>query len=226
MKWRGPFGQGAASGALGALVASHNRGGQYLRARVTPVNSNTEQQQGVRNSLRTLVNLWNSTLTQEQRDAWDTYGTNVPVLDRLGDSRKLTGQNWFVAVNTVRMQAGLAQALDAPTTFDTGDTGTATIEMGTDTIGTLTLDNVPTGWTDTTNQQQLALYISRPFSASRSFFKGPFQYAGTHPASTSTFTFTSPFPITGVNNTAAFQYRILRADGRMSGLFAGRTFPA
>jgi hypothetical protein len=225
MKWRGPFGQGSASGKLGALVASRNRGGQYLRSRVTPVNPSTTFQQAVRNALRSLVSLWTSTLTDEQRNGWETYGSNVTVTDSLGDARTRTGQNWFIGNNTPRLQSGIARVDDAPNVFNQGDTGDAVFDMTSDTAGSLTLGTAPDGWSDSTNSQTLMLYISRPINASRNFLKLPTQLVGTlsnvavsPPAGGA---FTLPFPNSGADVKVAFYYRIAREDGRLSGPFRG-----
>jgi hypothetical protein len=227
MKWRGPFGQGSASGKLGALVASRNRGGQYLRARTTPINPSTIYQQDVRNSLRTLVAIWQNDITQVQRDAWDTYADNVTVTDTLGDQRNRTGQNWFVGVNTPRLQAGLDRIDDAPTVYNQGDTGIAVFDLSSTTAGSLSLGTPPIGWTDTTQTQTLLLYISAPFSDSRGFLKVPTRLAGTLSNQGVTApvggTFTLPTPAAGSNNQVAWFYRIAREDGRLSGPFRNST---
>jgi hypothetical protein len=222
MKWRGPFGQGSASGKLGALVASRNRGGQYLRARVTPVNPSTSFQQAVRNAFRTLVSLWQTGITQVQRDAWTTYGDNVTVTDTLGDQRNRTGQNWYIGNNTARLQASLARIDAAPTVYDTGDTGAGSMVLTSTTAGSLTLSTAPTGWTSgtgTAGAHALLLYISAPFADSRDFLKVPTLFAGklTSPATTGSFTL--PTPIAGTNNQAVMVFRIARGDGRLSGKF-------
>lgn len=224
MKWRGPFGQGSASGKLGALVASRNRGGQYLRARVTPVNPGSIFQQAVRNALRTLVSLWQGSLTDVQRASWTTYANNVTVTDTLGDQRNRTGQNWYVGNNTARIQADLARVDDAPINYELGDTGAASFSLSSTTVGTLTLNILPTGWAaSTAGEDSLLLYISDAFPASRNFFKGPYRLAGTLESPNSVGSFTLPSPVEGAQNQLQYQYRIARGDGRLSGPFVNAT---
>lgn len=227
MKWRGPFGQGSASGKLGALVASRNRGGQYLRARTTPVNPSTIFQQAVRNALRSLVSLWTSTLTQTQRDGWETYAGNVTVTDTLGDQRTRTGQNWFIGNNTPRIQASLVTVEDAPTIFNQGDTGDATFDLLSSTSGSLTLGTVPDGWNNSTSGMTLLFYVSRPINNSRNFLKLPTQFVGSLSnvavAPPAGATFTIPFPASGSDVQVAWFYRIAREDGRLSGPFRNST---
>ena len=115
----GPAG-GAPSGAMGGIVFSHNRGGSYIRTRVVPTNPRSAAQVLARNRMSNLTNIWINTLTQLQRDSWDTYAANVPVTNRIGQQIFLTGLNWYVACNSLRSQAGgtIARVDDAPTVFN------------------------------------------------------------------------------------------------------------
>ncbi len=225
MLWRGPHGGGAASGAVGSHVASHNSGGQYLRARTTPTNPNTTFQQEVRNAVRTLSSLWN-TLTPEQRDDWKVYGTNTSLRNRLGDTIHISGIANYVRSNTSRLQAGLARIDEAPGTYDLGDLGSPAItafDVGT-TTGTLTLDP-DSDWitTATGSENTLLVYLSRPQNAGINFFKGPFRLAATINSvagSTGTATITLPFTVTaGLQQQVFGQSRVTRSDARLSGAF-------
>ena len=220
MLFRGALGGGAASGKLGALVASHNSGGQYLRSRVTPVNTNTPQQQEVRNGVRTLSPQYATSLTATQRSSWEVYGENVSLRNRLGDSIKASGISHFVRSNTSRIQAGLAIIPTAPTVFDLGDSGTpGTMTLAAaGTAGTLTFS--PTdAWVAGGTVNHLLLYVSRPQNIGKSFFAGPYRLAATIPGgnTTGSVTFTSPFA-TGATGTQRIfaQYRITYSDGRLS----------
>lgn len=224
MLWRGPMGGGAASGKVGAHVAAHNSGGQYLRARTTPTNPNTTFQQDVRNAVRTLTTRWN-TLTDEQRFGWETYGRNVTLRNRLGDQIKISGIAHYTRSNSPRFQAGLPIIDNAPGVFDLGDifSGIDTIDVGA-TTGTLTFS--PTAdWivNATGSENSLLLYASRPQNPSINFFKGPYRFCAevnSQQASTGTFTFTLPFAGTlGLNQQIFTTSRVTRGDGRLSGSF-------
>ena len=78
MLFQGPL-ISAASGSLGGLTASHNAGGNYLRARVVPTDPQSPRQVSLRQIVGTLSNRWVNTLSQLQRDAWETYAQNVPL---------------------------------------------------------------------------------------------------------------------------------------------------
>lgn len=163
-----------ASGSVGGLVYSHNRGGMYTRQRSIPVNPNTIRQQEVRAALTALVQAWDTILTQVQRDAWDLYGDNTPVLNTLGDPIILTGQQQYIRSNTPRIQAALARVDTAPVVFDTNSpvvaVPTYTVDAGVVEIAatiTPAADGAGTSF----------LYVGRPQNVGRKFYKGPYQLA-------------------------------------------------
>ena len=162
----------AASGSMGGTTFSRNRFGQYTRARAVPVNPSSAQQQVVRNALSQLVTSWTEVLTQAQRDAWDTYGINVPVVDSLGNSRVLSGQNWYIAANVPRIQAVFGLVNDAPTVFDRGtfDPPSVTVDASADEVDVAF--DAANAWANETGGGML-VYASRPVNASRNFLKGP-----------------------------------------------------
>lgn len=106
----------AASGSLGGITASHNRGGQYLRARVIPTNPNTARQQTIRARFGYLADYWTTTLTEAERLAWTAYGSSLRLANALGNAGSPTGQQAFQRTNLVRLEAGLAVLEVAPVT--------------------------------------------------------------------------------------------------------------
>lgn len=224
---RGVFGGGAASGSAGSIVASRNSGGQYLRARVTPTNTSTTQQQEARNAVRILSPRWSSGLTQVQRDGWEVFAENVKRKNRIGDSINISGISTYVGFNQPRIQAGLAIVDDAPGTFDTGDAGTpAVLAIGAGgTVGSITF-TAADDWFAGGSLNHALVYVSRPQNPGKRFFKGPFQLASTIAGggTVTTKTFTLPFPTAGSLTQRVFaQYRITRSDGRLSSPIAIET---
>jgi hypothetical protein len=208
-----------ASGSVGGVTASHNRGGQYFRARVIPVNPGTPEQQRVRDILTGLAIRWGEKLSSAQRDTWDTYAANVPVINRLGDSVFLTGLNHYIRSNVGRFQAGLSFVDDAPSTFNLGTFTAPTITATVLTQAvTVAFDNAD-DWAGETDSAMLG-YLSRPAGHSIHYFQGPYRYAGkiegddvTPPA--------SPAPLIAPYAFAADQklfgfFRVVRVDGRCS----------
>ncbi len=235
MKWRGPYGGGAASGAAGSLVASRAKSTQYLRARTTPVNPRTSFQQGVRNALKALTSLW-QILTEEQRGEWRNYATNVTVTNALGDAAHLSAINWFVGNNVPRMQAGLAATLDGPIIFDRGNPNWSEVLPGVEIVtngteGTLITQADITGANGTNGA--MFIYVSRPYSPGIVSFNGPTQLSGIVPTNSSgnlltgSYTFQSAFVASGVadtdsGNQMTFVLRLDRGDGRLSSKFRGQ----
>lgn len=228
MKYLSPvYSQG--SGSIAGITYSHNRFGNYTRMRVTPVNPSSTQQQFVRNAFGALAVIWATTLTTAQRDAWDLYADNVPVLDKLGQSINLTGMNMFIRSNTPRQQlnniAGsvvLPIVLTGPTTFSLAETDpSASATVTTPSAVSTTFDD-QLDWV-TEDEAALFVYSGRPANASINFFGGPNRFAGitlgdlaippTSPAATtSLYTYAA-------GQKAFLQARISRADGRLSAIF-------
>lgn len=168
-----------ASGSIGGLTASHNRGGQYLRARAIPVNTNSPQQQAVRQYMGQLASAWGNTLTQNQRDLWEAYADNVLLPDPLGEPRKATGLNHFIRCNIPRLQSGLSASIltAAPITFDLG-TYTAPV-LGvvdaSDKTASIAFTNTD-AWAIAVGGAML-IYASPGQSPATTFYKGPYRYA-------------------------------------------------
>jgi len=212
-------GVAAASGSMGGTVFSRNRSGAYIRNRSIPLNPNSSQQQTIRNALTSLVTAWIESLTTPQRMAWDTYAANVPVTNRLGQQAFLTGQNWYIAANTPRIQAGLARVDAAPTVFNRGTfTPISATGDGSSQLITVTFTNTD-AWASE-GGSSLLVYGARSQNFSAEFRKSSFRFAGkvdgnaTTPP-TSPVTIASPF--TFVSGTRSFvRVSVTRADGRIS----------
>lgn len=208
------------SGKQGGIVWSHNAGGPYVRNRAIPTNPNTARQIAIRNSVRSLAIAWANTLTQAQRDAWDTYGANVSWVNRLGQTISLSGISHFIRSNTPRLQAGLARVDDAPTIFNIA---TAELLLGATAseatqIITITFDDTQ-AWTseDGAFQQWSA---GLPQNPGIKFFGGPYRMIGNGLGDSgvplvSPQTFTSGYPFAD-GQRIWLRSRIGRADGRLS----------
>jgi len=222
MLWRGPVGGGAASGKMGAMIASRARTTQYLKARVNTGRLVPSGLQGViRNAVSTLVSAWSTTLSKLQQAGWSQYALNVTKANRLGDLVHVAGVNWFVGNNTVRQQLGQDPALDAPTDFNTGDIlwGDVTVVAG-GTQGTLTLTQAPAdyglGATDV-----IGFWASPAFSTGREKWYGQYRLATTILGNDTNveFIFTTPFGDVGTTGKVQGKLRVSRADGRLSSPF-------
>jgi len=211
-----------ASGRLGGIVASHNRGGQYFRAATLPTNPGTPYQEAVRSITSQLAVLWTNSLTEAERDAWVTYAQNVPTVNRLGDSRFLTGMNMYVRSNTARIQAGLARVDAAPVGYDLGSFTYPTITVS---AAAQLLSVAFTEADDWVGEDDAAMlvYASRPKSAAINYFKGPYRLAGpilgdSGTPLTTPQTIAVPFACSEGNRVFT-RVAVVRADGRYSESF-------
>ena len=97
---------GSLRGSIGDNTFSHNRGGDYVRRRVSPTNPSSTRQQTMRTFLSTLAALWSTTLTSAQRAQWNTWAENQTREGPLGNSINLTGINAYVMLNCHLLDAG------------------------------------------------------------------------------------------------------------------------
>jgi hypothetical protein len=215
-----------ASGSVGGLTYSHNKGGMYMRARSIPTNPATAAQVIARNALASMAGRWSTILTQAQRDAWAVYAANVPIIGKLGDPILLSGQQHYIRSNTFRARVdpgnlNLPLVDDAPTVFNIGETGEAAI-TGNTVGNTLSISFTPGVEWAGADDAACAVFAARPQDVSINFFKGPYQFAGFQEGNTAIpetppFTVTSPF--THVVGQKLFVYvRATQADGRLSGI--------
>lgn len=210
-----------ASGSIGGLTASRNRGGMYMRARAIPVNTNTSFQQAVRNFLAILTSRWVNTLTALQREAWAVYAEQTPMTDSLGESRTIPALAHYVRSNVARLQAGLSIVDAGPTVYGlpTLSALDATVDAS-DGEADIVFTNTDDWATEVGGA--LAVAISRPQNVSINYFNGPYRFAGSVLgaviAPTSPATLTLPFPVS-LGQKVFIQARSMLADGRLSSPF-------
>lgn len=217
------------SGSIGGVTYSHNKGGMYSRTRAIPTNPSSNQQQYLRNAFSYLTQRWSNDLSAAQRAAWDLYAANVPVVDKLGQSIYLTGQNMYIRSNVIRQQinnfAGSAVVTiidDGPTTFSLATTDpSAVLTMTAPSTGSLAYDD-QLSWCSE-DDALLILYVGKPANPSINYFTGSYGIGALIPGDsvtppTSPSATTAPLPFTA--GQAVFAYcRISRADGRLSPAF-------
>ena len=103
-----------ARGSTNGVVYSRNRSGAYTRTRVTPINPNTPKQAAARARVAACQLAYRATLTPAERTSWDFLAATMAGLNKLGDSIRLTGQNHFIQVNSLRLAAAAALITLAP----------------------------------------------------------------------------------------------------------------
>jgi hypothetical protein len=104
----------AGSGKIGGHVAAKNRGGAYLRTKVTPLNPNTTAQADSRALLASLSTQW-AQLTEAERASWNNGVAQFATTDVFGDLRNPSGINLFVKLNSSLANSNQAQLTSCPT---------------------------------------------------------------------------------------------------------------
>ncbi len=207
-----------ASGSIAGITYSHNRGGMYTRARVTPTDPNSPQQTIMRNAMGVLAPYWGDTLSAAQRAAWDLYGANVPWINPLGQTIFLTGQQHFNRINTVRLQSQWAILDVAPIIFNLGTFTAPTIFAVRSPPYVDISFNPLDAWANASGGFML-VYAGRAQGQGRNFYRGPWRYGGViigdpvPPASPAECNVNQVWPI-GIK--AWVQIRVIQEDGRMS----------
>lgn len=142
------LGIGQLSGSGGSTTASHNRFGTYFRNRVIPTNPNTTSQQGVRGIFGGFSQAWRS-LSESQREGWDSLALNLPRVNSLGQQYHLTGAQLFLGTNALADAVGDASSDDAPT-LDSAPVVTSLVLTAT-SGGTISLAYTASGGAATNN---------------------------------------------------------------------------
>ncbi len=100
-------------GKLNGSVFSRNRGGAYLRTKITPLNPQTLAQTLVRSAFTAVSQSWKA-ITQAQRDAWDASVNNFIGTDVFGDQKTPSGFNLFMKLNKNLSDVGVATLVLPP----------------------------------------------------------------------------------------------------------------
>lgn len=87
------------SGSVGGHVISTNRGGAFMRTKVTPVNPNTSYQTRAKARFGSIVTRWKG-LTDAQRLTWTNAVPSWKSTDIFGDIVNPSGANLYTKINT------------------------------------------------------------------------------------------------------------------------------
>jgi len=163
-------------GKIGGHVASKNRGGAYLRTKVTPANAQTTSQNAVRATFTQLAQGW-AGLTQAQRDAWNNAVAGFSRTNIFGDLINPSGINLYQRLNNNLISIGEAQ-IDTPPL--PSSVGACVITSATNAVGAATMTLVFDG--PVPADTVVKIFATAPMSAGKSFVKSEFRQIGTMPA--------------------------------------------
>jgi len=104
-------------GSLNGSVFSRNRGGAYVRSKVSPVQPYSEWSSKSREMFKATAQRWSHDLDDGQRQAWNDFAAVHPFLNVFGDSIILSGIAMFESVNRRVLEVGEPYIDDIPDTF-------------------------------------------------------------------------------------------------------------
>lgn len=176
----------AGRGKIGGHVASANRGGAYLRTKVTPVNPQTSSQLLVRSRLTEFSQSWSS-LTEEQRLAWNAAVSSFARTDIFGDLRNPSGFNLYQRLNNNLAIVGVVPIDTPPLPSSVANimANAVSIPVGLATLEVTISETVPVN-------NALQIWATPPMSAGRSFVKSQYRLVTVADAAT-----VSPIDISG-----------------------------
>lgn len=108
------FGAGVVSivGSIRGWTFQQNRSGNIIRGKPLQKKVATAKQTAQQALLVSLIQDFQQ-LTPGEKLAWDAFATSNTKENKFGQTKTLTGQNWFTTINAARGRLGLAQ-LSAP----------------------------------------------------------------------------------------------------------------
>jgi hypothetical protein len=165
-----------ASGAVGSIVFSRNRGGFYSRSRVTPANPSSTRQVNWRTAFKAASQRWSLTLTESQRQQWRTHAQNLTRVNRLGMPIPVNGFNAFVEADTYAEFLGTVHP-DAP---PTAQVFPVMLSLSIDAAVAAHHFNVHWAADTMTSGIQMFLYASNHLPAGRNAPDGTWAYVNHH----------------------------------------------
>lgn len=100
------------SGRVGGTIFSRNRGGAYMRNGSIPATVTTPAAELIKAITAAQSQAWGS-LDPEVKEQWREWATQNPVINRLGQSRTLSGHQAYVQLNA-RLRYGAFAAITSP----------------------------------------------------------------------------------------------------------------
>ena len=89
------------AGSIGGVTYQKNASGNVARLRPNPTVNPTALQAGFQTNMAYLVSFW-PTLSQVNKDLWDAHAAAHPHTTPWGESKALSGYQWFLSCNLLR----------------------------------------------------------------------------------------------------------------------------
>lgn len=147
---------------IGGVFFGKNAAGAFLATTTKPRDPRSTSQRGARGQLSNLAYLWQATLSQTERQDWQTWANGHPVTDVFLHTFALNGLAAFIWVNQNIYKVGGAIRLTPPPAFSCGSPGGITVA-----ISGFPLTLVITTTTPPAGNECCIVYISPPMSPGR-----------------------------------------------------------
>lgn len=174
------FGVSDVRGATGGVVFSKNRGGNYTRKHITPVNPKSTSQTSQRALFAQFSQQWR-TLTAAQRTAWNNAVAGYAKTDIFGALRNPTGAQLFIQVNCNLLASGGTAITSpaAPKGVSVVTLTSMTYTSGTPALTAVFSANVPAA-------TRVIVFATAPQSAGVNFVKSQLRVISTLAAAAAT----------------------------------------
>ena len=90
------------AGSIGGITYQKNSSGNIAKLKSKPTVNPSAQQASYQNRFSYLISLW-PTLTQVQKDAWNTFAAANDHTTPWGDIKTISGYQWFMSCNLRRL---------------------------------------------------------------------------------------------------------------------------
>lgn len=219
-------------GSLAGTVFSRNKGGSYVRQKVSPVQPVSSHSSLSRALFGDLSKRWGSVLTQSQRQAWIAFAGTHTFVNVFGDAITLGGNAMYVSVNKALGQIGKPYIDDPPVTFAAPAVLTSAI-AGTVTAGVLSALTQATTLTDAPpTNYTVYVFATPPLPAGVTPQKSDFRLLNKPPYSAVTITtallalYNSRFSTPGLTVGSVLWFRVAILDWDTGALGVGVTVAA
>jgi hypothetical protein len=165
-------------GKLGGTVFSRGGGGSIVRNWTKPTNPRSNRQEVNRAAISSITYRWNKTLTQDQRDDWNTYAANTPWVNSLGQAIVMTGIAAFVRLNGALLAMSQPFRQAAPTAYGLAGNPVVTF-TAQPTNGKIVVAAISLPYINNNNEHYVAIYQHMPVPAGREAKPGAKQIIAT-----------------------------------------------
>jgi hypothetical protein len=157
-----------ARGKIAGIVYSKNKAGGYVRAKVSPSQTESARRTFVRSLFSVNAQNWSTGLSIAQVNAWNEFARGHLVTDVFGAAHALSGMQMYQRLNSVIAQAGGTVIEDPPDDLSI----TALLTM-TPTVTADAPDVVSIVFTPSPPEasHKIAVYATKPLSIGKTFAK-------------------------------------------------------